>query len=43
MFDLVYKYKRVVQVVLGLITLTFAIWGIESYTRFRGAATRSPR
>jgi len=33
MFDLVYKNKRVVQVILGLMTIPFAIWGIESYTR----------
>jgi peptidyl-prolyl cis-trans isomerase D len=38
MFDLVQKYKRVIQVFLGLIALTFATWGIESYTRFRGSA-----
>ena len=37
MFDLVQKYKRVIQVFLGLIAITFATWGIESYTRFRGA------
>jgi peptidyl-prolyl cis-trans isomerase D len=37
MFDLVQKYKRLIQVFLGLIALTFATWGIESYTRFRGA------
>jgi peptidyl-prolyl cis-trans isomerase D len=37
-FDLVQKYKRVIQVFLGLIALTFATWGIESYTRFRGSA-----
>jgi peptidyl-prolyl cis-trans isomerase D len=36
-FDLVQKYKRVIQVFLGLIAITFATWGIESYTRFRGA------
>jgi peptidyl-prolyl cis-trans isomerase D len=36
-FDLVTKYKRFIQVFLGLIALTFATWGIESYTRFRGA------
>jgi peptidyl-prolyl cis-trans isomerase D len=35
-FDLVQKYKRVIQVFLGLIAITFATWGIESYTRFRG-------
>jgi peptidyl-prolyl cis-trans isomerase D len=36
-FDLVQKYKRVIQVFLGLIAITFATWGIESYTRFSGA------
>src|SRR4029450_8656218 len=36
MFDLVHKYKRVIQVFLGLIAITFATWGIESYTRMRG-------
>ena len=36
MFDLVQKYKRVIQVFLALVALTFATWGIESYTRFRG-------
>lgn len=36
MFDLVHKYRRVVQVVLGLIVLTFMTWGIESYTSMRG-------
>jgi peptidyl-prolyl cis-trans isomerase D len=36
-FDLVTKYKRFIQVFLGLIALTFATWGIESYTQFRGA------
>ncbi|HSA90577.1 MAG TPA: SurA N-terminal domain-containing protein [Burkholderiales bacterium] len=37
MFDLVTKYKRVIQVFLGLIAITFATWGIESYTRFRAS------
>jgi peptidyl-prolyl cis-trans isomerase D len=36
MFDLVQKYKRFIQVFLGLIALTFATWGIESYTRYQG-------
>ena len=36
MFDLVQKYKRVIQVFLFLIAITFATWGIESYTQFRG-------
>ena len=36
MFDLVHKYKKVVTIVLGLIAITFATWGIESYTSMRG-------
>ena len=36
MFDFVQKYKRFIQVFLGLIALTFATWGIESYTRNTG-------
>jgi peptidyl-prolyl cis-trans isomerase D len=36
MFDLVHKNKRIIQVFLGLIALTFATWGIESYTRMTG-------
>jgi peptidyl-prolyl cis-trans isomerase D len=36
MFDLVHKYKRVVQVILALLVIPFAIWGVESYTQFRG-------
>ena len=36
MFDFVQKYRRVMQIVLGLIAITFATWGIESYTRFAG-------
>ena len=36
MFDFVTKNKRILQVFLGLIALTFATWGIESYTQFRG-------
>jgi peptidyl-prolyl cis-trans isomerase D len=35
-FDLVHKYKRVIQIFLFLIAITFATWGIESYTQFRG-------
>src|SRR5262245_61860263 len=38
MFDFVEKYKKVIQIFLGLIALTFATWGIEAYTRFRGGA-----
>jgi peptidyl-prolyl cis-trans isomerase D len=36
-FDLVTRYKRVIQVFLGLIAITFATWGIESYTQFRSS------
>jgi peptidyl-prolyl cis-trans isomerase D len=35
-FDLVHKYRRVVQVVLALLIVPFAIWGLESYTQFGG-------
>ena len=38
MFDFVERHKRVMQVLLALIALTFMTWGIESYTRFRGGA-----
>ncbi|HWA36424.1 MAG TPA: SurA N-terminal domain-containing protein [Burkholderiales bacterium] len=31
MFDLVHKHKRVVQVILMLLVVPFAIWGVESY------------
>ena len=33
MFDLIHNHKRIVQVVLGLIMLPFAFWGIDSYQR----------
>ena len=33
MFDLVHKYRRVVQIILLLLVIPFAIWGLESYTR----------
>ena len=33
MFDLVRNNKRLVQILLALITLPFAFWGIESYER----------
>lgn len=38
MFEFFQKHKRVAQIFLALIALTFATWGIESYTRFRGGA-----
>ncbi|HVJ24067.1 MAG TPA: SurA N-terminal domain-containing protein [Burkholderiales bacterium] len=37
MFDLVQKYKRVIQVFLGLIALTFIGWGVENYSSMRAA------
>lgn len=36
MFDFVHKHKRVVQLILGLLIIPFAIWGLESYTRLSG-------
>jgi len=36
-FDLVHKHKRIVQVILALLVIPFAIWGVESYTQFRGS------
>ena len=36
MFDFITRHRRVAQVFLALIAITFATWGIESYTRFRG-------
>jgi len=33
MFDLVHNNKRLVQVILALIILPFAIWGVSSYER----------
>ena len=31
MFDLVHKYKIVLQIVLGMIVVSFAFWGVGSY------------
>ncbi len=36
MFDFITKHRRVAQIFLALIAITFATWGIESYTRLRG-------
>ena len=36
MFDFITKHRRFAQVFLALIAITFATWGIESYTRLRG-------
>jgi len=35
MYDFLYRRKRVVQIILALITLPFAFWGVDYY--FRGA------
>ncbi|MBE0615297.1 MAG: SurA N-terminal domain-containing protein [Burkholderiales bacterium] len=37
MFDLIHKNKRLVQVLLALMVLPFAFWGVDSYRR--GAST----
>jgi peptidyl-prolyl cis-trans isomerase D len=37
MFDSVRNNKRLVQIFLGLITLPFAFWGVESYVRNNAA------
>src|SRR5439155_12924935 len=36
MFDFVHKNKKIIQIFLALIAITFMTWGIESYTRMRG-------
>ena len=33
MFDLIHKHKRLVQVLLALMVLPFAFWGVDSYRR----------
>ncbi len=38
MFDLVHKHKRLVQLLLALMVLPFAFWGIDSYRRNASAA-----
>ena len=37
MFDFFQKHRRIGQIILGLIAITFVTWGIESYTTMRGA------
>jgi peptidyl-prolyl cis-trans isomerase D len=37
MFDFVQRYKRVIQVFLALIAITFVGWGVENYTDMRRA------
>jgi peptidyl-prolyl cis-trans isomerase D len=38
MFDFVRKHKRLMQVILGLVILPFAFFGVESYQRYFGLA-----
>ena len=38
MFDFVYENKKLVQIVLALITLPFVIWGVSSYDRAGNSA-----
>jgi peptidyl-prolyl cis-trans isomerase D len=38
MFELIEKNKRIAQLILALIMLPFALWGISSYTRSRSSA-----
>src|SRR5437867_12786727 len=39
MFDFVYRKKRIVQVILALITLPFAFFGVDYYFRSAGSVT----
>ena len=39
MFDFIDKHKRLMQIVLALIGVTFATWGIQSYTHVMGGST----
>ena len=43
MFDFVYRKKRVVQVIIALITLPFAFFGVDYYFRSGGSATEIAR
>jgi peptidyl-prolyl cis-trans isomerase D len=43
MFDLIHRRKRVVQIILALITLPFAFFGIDYYFRGGGSATEVAR
>ncbi len=38
MFDFVHENKKLVQIVLALIILPFALWGVSSYDRARNSA-----
>ena len=36
MFDAVRNNKKIIQIILALIVLPFAFWGVESYVRNAG-------
>jgi len=38
MFDLVHKHKRIIQIVLGVVFIPFAFFGLDSYTRSMSGA-----
>ena len=42
MFDFVHKNKRLIQLILAVLILPFAFWGVESYTRARRGAGDDP-
>lgn len=37
-FNFVHNQKKIIQGIIGLLALTFAVWGIESYTRGRAGS-----
>ena len=43
MFDFVYRKKRVVQIIIALITLPFAFFGVDYYFRSGGSASEVAR
>lgn len=43
MYDLIYRKKRLVQIILALITLPFAFFGVDYYFRGGGAASEIAR
>ena len=43
MYDLIYRKKRLVQIILALITLPFAFFGVDYYFRGGGSASEIAR
>ena len=37
MFDFVAKHKRWIQLLLGLVAVSFTLWGVENYQRMGSA------